>query len=273
MVWGVEKLETRGNALKTYYYTDELEDEFSDAKITPKTIDKNYSYKIDTTSKKLAHIFWYHIVAKPLAKAFLWIKYRHKIIGKEKLAKVKNQGFFMYANHTNAAADALIPTMVAKPTEVFVIVHANNVSMPVLGRVTPYLGALPLPDDREALKNFLAETERKISEKKCVMIYPEAHIWPYYTKIRPFTEKSFRYPVQYDCPVMCFTNTYQKRKHGHKPMIVTYVDGPFYPDKNLKGSARKKELRDRVYETMTMRSKNNNIELAKYVREDGGIYE
>ena len=80
--------------------------------------------------------------------------------------------------------------------------------MPVFGHVTPYLGALPLPDDREAMKHFLDEIAKKIEQDKCVMIYPEAHIWPNYTKIRPFTDSSFRYPVQLKSPVMCFTNTY-----------------------------------------------------------------
>ena len=138
--------------------------------------------------------------------------------------------------------------------------------MPVFGHVTPYLGALPLPDDREAMKHFLDEISKKIAQDKCVMIYPEAHIWPYYTKIRPFTDSSFRYPVQLKCPVMCFTNTYQKRKYGQKPRIVTYIDGPFYPDESLKGKARKEALRNQVYDAMVERSKLNTIELAKYIK-------
>ena len=189
-----------------------------------------------------------------------------KIIGKEKLKKLHNSGFFMYGNHTNAAADALIPTMVSHPADTYVIVHPNNVSMPIFGKVTPYLGALPLPDDTDAAKNFIKEITEKITEKKCVMIYPEAHIWPFYTKIRPFTESSFRYPIQNKCPVMCFTNTYQKRKFGKKAKIVTYIDGPFYADSSLKGKAQKVELRNRVYEAMVERSRNNTLVLATYIK-------
>ena len=116
------------------------------------------------------------------------------------------------------------------------------------------------------MKHFLDEIAKKIEQDKCVMIYPEAHIWPYYTKIRPFTDASFRYPVQLKCPVMCFTNTYQKRKHGQKPRIVTYIDGPFYQDESLKGKARKEALRNQVYDAMVERSKLNTIELAKYIK-------
>lgn len=98
------------------------------------------------------------------------------------------------------------------------------------------------------------------------MIYPEAHIWPYYTKIRPFKDSSFRYPVQYQCPVICFTNTYQKRKHSKKPQIVTYVDGPFYPDAKLRGKEQKADLRNRVYEQMKERSSRNTLVLATYIK-------
>ena len=98
------------------------------------------------------------------------------------------------------------------------------------------------------------------------MIYPEAHIWPFYTKIRPFTESSFRYPIQNKCPVMCFTNTYQKRKLGKKAKIVTYIDGPFYADSSLKGKAQKVELRNRVYDAMVERSRNNTLVLATYIK-------
>lgn len=248
------------------YYQDELEDEFSTATISPKTIDGSYQYENSSKMTKFMHVFWYKIVARPLAYLYLKLWYGHKIIHRERIKTAGDSGYFLYGNHTNAAADALIPSMVNYPVDTYVIVHPNNVSMPVLGRITPSLGALPLPDDAEAAKNFMKAVKHKIEQKQCVMIYPEAHIWPYYTKIRPFTEKSFRYPVQYQVPVFCFTNTYQKRRGRKTPRIVTYVDGPFYPDKTLSSKEQKKELRDRVYETMVKRSQNNNIELIKYIK-------
>ena len=248
------------------YYTDELHDEFSTAVITPKKIDKDYTYIYKGFWKKCTHVFWYRIVANPLAYLYLKVYFGHKIINKEVLKKVKDTGWFQYANHTHFMADALIPTMVANPKDTYVIVHPNNVSMPYLGKITPSLGALPLPDDAEAAKNFLHAIETRIKQKHAVHIYPEAHIWPYYTKIRPFMDTSFRYPIQFKVPVFCFTNTYQKRRGRKTPRIVTYVDGPFYPNRELKGAAKRKDLRDRVYDTMVLRSKMSNVEMIQYVR-------
>lgn len=252
------------NEQKTIFYENELEDEFSEAKITPKKIDGTYNYE-GGVARKAGRVFWYHIMAKPLAFLFLKIKYHHKIVNKECLKQVGDTGFFLYGNHTNAIADALIPTMICKPVGVYVIVHPNNVSMPVLGRITPSLGALPLPDDKTAMKNFNNAIEHLIAKKQCIAIYPEAHIWPYYTKIRNFKDSSFRYPAQCDVPVFCFTNTYQK-KRGKTPQIVTYVDGPFYPNKELTMKEQKRELHEKVLGSMKEYCKNSNVEVIRYIK-------
>ena len=98
------------------------------------------------------------------------------------------------------------------------------------------------------------------------MIYPEAHIWPYYTDIRPFKDTSFRYPVQTKVPVFCLTNTYQRRAKSKTPQKMTYIDGPIYPDEALSAKGQKEMLRNAVYETMKARAKNNTMELVHYVQ-------
>lgn len=251
---------------KTIYYKDELNDEFSTAVITPKPIDGSYRYIYKGIWKRFTHFFWYRIVATPLAYLYLKLYFGHKIVNREALKQARSTGWFIYGNHTHFLADALIPTMISTPKDMYVIVHPNNVSMPYLGRITPSLGALPLPDDAEAGRNFVQAVEKRISEGNAVTIYPEAHIWPYYTKIRPFLDSSFRYPIKCKVPVFCFTNTYKKRRFRNTPKLVTYVDGPFYPDERLSGKQQRRDLRDRVYNTMVERSKNSNVQLIEYIK-------
>lgn len=250
------------------YYSDELNDEFSSADITPRKIDGSYDYGGHSFKWKILHIFWYKMTFRPISMFILKFFLHHKIENKKLLKEVRGKPYFLYGNHTNTALDPFIPTRLAYPDDIFPIVHANNVSIPFLGRIIPYLGGLPLPDTMEATKNFMAIIKQRVSENHPVMIYPEAHIWPYYTKIRPFTELSFRYPVQYDVPTYCFTNTYQKWKNTDKHHIVTYIDGPFYPDKNLSAKEQKKDLRDKVFAVMTERAKNSNIEIIKYIKKE-----
>ncbi len=254
---------------RVIYYDDELNDEFSPAVITPKPIDENWVYVHTSLWKKFTRFFWLRVVATPIAVTWLRFTFHHKIVGREKLKQAdKKQGFFLYGNHTQPTADALIPTLLCGRRETYVIVHPNNVSMPYLGRVTPSLGALPLPDNMKAARNFAKAIETRIGEGACVAIYPEAHIWPYYTGIRPYPDTSFNYPIRHGTPVFCFTNTYQARGKHKKPRIVTYVDGPFYPNPDLTGAEKRKELRDRVHATMTDRSRLSNIDVIKYVRRE-----
>ncbi len=248
---------------RTVYYTDELSDEFSSAVITPRKIDGTYKYRRDKNILgKLTSFFLYRALAMPTAYIYLKLKFRHKIVGREKLRGIG--GAFIYGNHTQAVADALIPTFISRPRSAYVIVHPNNVSMPVLGRLTPYMGALPLPDDLRAAHNFNKTVRERIAEEKRVFIYPEAHIWPYFTGIRRFKSDSFSYPVKLGVPVFCFTNTYQKRGKKSKVKMITYIDGPFYPDESLNGFECQEELRGRVFECMKARSELSDFVLVDY---------
>jgi 1-acyl-sn-glycerol-3-phosphate acyltransferase len=258
------KKEKKKSEPAVIYYRDELNDEFSVAEITPRPIDGSYRYDRNKGLSRIACFFWYRVVAMPIAFCYLKLKFRHKIKGRKALKTAKKQGFFIYGNHTQIIGDALIPTFVRFPHDACVIVHPNNVSMPYLGRVTPYMGALPLPDDKEAARNFTSTVEKRLQQKKAVFIYPEAHIWPYYTGVRPFTDASFFYPVKYKTPVFCFTNTYQKRRFSKNPRIVTYVDGPFYPDESLSPRARRIALRNAVYDCMTERSRLSDCVVVEY---------
>ena len=249
----------------TIYYTDLLNEEFSSAKITPKKIGDDYKYIHQGIWKKFTHIFWYRIVMTPIAFIYLKLKFHHKIVNRQLLKGKKKEAYFLFGNHTQALADAYIPTFLASPKDCYCIVHPNNVSMPVMGRITPSLGALPLPGTFKATKNFLIAIKERIKENKAIVIYPEAHIWPYCTFIRPFPSNSFHYPVSMNKPVYCFTNTYQKRKNG-KAKLVTYIDGPFYPDSNLDNVDAKEKLRNEVYETMCKEALHSNIEVIHYVR-------
>lgn len=251
---------------RVVYYEDELNDEFSEAQIEPRTIDETYDYD-GGILRRLGRVFWYYMLVRPFATVFLKVKFGHKIVGKEKLKDYGKTGFFLYGNHTNPVADAFIPSMICKPKGVYVIVHPANVSMPVLGPINPSLGAIPLPDTKGALRGFEQAVRKAIGRKACVAIYPEAHIWPYCTRIRNFRDASFRYPVKLDKPVFCFTNTYHRGKGGN-PKMITYVEGPFFADYTLPPKDRKKDLRDRVYAAMCKNAELNTIELVKYVKKN-----
>lgn len=248
----------------TIYYSDPLNEEFSTAEIKPRIIDGDYRYTHGSLWDFFSLVIQ-NILSMPIKTLFLKIKFHLIYIGKEKLREYKNGGYFIYGNHTQPFADTFIPSIANYPKRNFFIVSPANVSMPGMGWLVELLGAIPVPCDLDGMKHFIAAVEQKIRGGHSVTIYPEAHIWPYYTHIRPFKDVSFKYPVNLNCPVFALTNTYHRRgRRGDKVQIVTYIDGPFFPNDNLKPRQRQKDLRDRVYQRMVERSHESDYEFIEY---------
>lgn len=256
-------METR----KVIYYEDELHDEFSVAKITPRRIDENYQYIHKNPLWNLASFLLQNVFSMPIKILYSKMKFKIQYVGKEKLKPYKKEGYFIYVNHTQPFADTFIPSVGNYPKRNFFIVNPENISMKGLGTIVEMLGAIPVPGNKTAMKNFLDVIEEKIKKKSSITIYPEAHIWPYYTKIRPFSDVSFKYPVQLETPSFCMTNTYQAcGKNKNRIKIVTYIDGPFFADSRLNKKQAQKNLRDKIYDCMVERSKNSNIEYIQYIK-------
>ena len=160
-----------------------------------------------------------------------------------------------------------MPAFMVSPRYINVIVHPNNINIPTIGKYVPLLGGLPLPGSAKAKENFNEAIKTRVTQHQPIVIYPEAHIWPYYTGIRPFVSDSFSYPVFYGAPTFCFTNTYHKRKNG-KVRIRTYIDGPFFPDFEASPKEAREFLRNEVYNTMCERAGFSTYEKIKYVKKN-----
>lgn len=251
--------------MQTIYYEDELNDEFSGSKVKPKVISSKYKYIVRNPIYKIFAFIAYRIIATPIAffyKLFKGIKIENKKV----LKKFKGKGYFVYANHTNRAGDVLMPHMISFPTKTYTVVASENMNIPGLWGATKMLGAMPLPTSLDGTRNFINAIEKRVVQGYPVLIYPEAHIWPYYIGIRPFKSTSFRYPVKFQDATFCYTTTYQRKGNSKKPKIVIYVDGPFYPDKSLSLKEQQEDLRNQVYNCMVERSKNSNFEMIRYER-------
>ena len=232
----------------------------------PARIDGSYDYERASFFKRFTRFFLYRIVMYPAGVVYSRIAFRQKIVGREKLKPYRDAGIFLFGNHTQPTGDAFMQTRVVFPRMSYVIVHPNNLAVPVIGKMVPALGGLPVPDGMEAYRNFRRAITSAIEGGSPVVIYPEAHIWPYYTGVRPFPDTSFAYPVELGAPSFCFVNTYHKRRFGKRPRIVTYVEGPFFPPEEGSARERRAALRDRVYGAMTQLASRSEVEYIKYVK-------
>ena len=189
---------------------------------------------------------------------------RVRIIGKEKLQATNDQGYFIYGNHTQTFGDVVLPLSIVPAKKYYAIAAQSNWGIPVLGKlVLPYFG-LPVGENIEQSAKLIKAITTVIKTKKVVVIYPESHVWPYYTKIRPFPVNSMHFPVALDSASFTMTTTYSRPKWGKKPQITVYIDGPFYPDKRLTKKQAQEKLHQQVYQTMQKRALTSDFEYCIY---------
>lgn len=247
---------------KTYYYKS-YNDDFVESKNQNYKLKENYKWIKDNILYRLCSgvlYFLAYIFGFFYCKFGLHVKVKNRKI----LKKYKKQGYFLYGNHTQPIGDVFIPAYVCNNKRIYTVVSQANLGVSVIGPMLPMLGALPIPDSIKNTKKLLDAIIKRIEQKKCVVIYPEAHVWPYYTKIRPFSTTAFKFPV--DCNVASFsmTTTYYKRRFGKKPGIIVYIDGPFIPNDNLTKKENEERICQEIYQSMVDRSNNSTYEYIKY---------
>ncbi|MBR0479656.1 1-acyl-sn-glycerol-3-phosphate acyltransferase [Candidatus Saccharibacteria bacterium] len=230
-------------------------------------IPKNFFVRI--YSAILFRIFW--IFGQWYEKRY----WQAKFYGREKLKKVRGKGYVIYANHTNPFHDVFGPAMAAD-RRIFTIISPVNLKVPGIGKFLPLIGGLPLGKTREEKKAFNEAVDKRLCQKKVLVIYPEAHMWPYATKIRKFPagDRSFKYAVRNNLPIFTMTTTYHKRKdkkRGDLPRMDIYLDGPFYPDPNKTEDESRAKLAAEAYASMKKMSRYNTYEYFKYIKKSDKI--
>ena len=250
---------------KTIYFKDELNDDFSGITRNTVEIDNDFKYINRSFLWRLGQFLVYRVVMVTVAYLYCKLKFGMKVVNKDALKPYKKDGVFLFGNHTNVPLDGYIPNVLLIPKDVYFVVHPDNVSAKGTKTFMMMLGCLPLPSTVGAARNFLKALEAR-SSGSSVVIFPEAHVWPYYTDIRPFSSNSFKYPVSLNKPVFTFTTTYRKRRLHKLPGITVYVDGPLTADEALSKREQAQQIRDLAYKTMKERSACSNYEYIKYIK-------
>lgn len=250
---------------KLIYYSTE-NDEVVNFKSKPIKIDEKYKYLNSNILYKFFAWIVYRVFATPIA--FIYFKFvkRIKFHNTAILKKFRKGGYFIYANHTNQYADGFCPHLICFPKKPHIICNPDNISLFIIGKFNKMCGAIPMPTTINAMKNFNLAIEKVLKQNNPIVIYPEAHLWPYYTKIRNFPATSFRFPVMFNKPVFTFTTVYIQRKPNKKARTEIYVDGPFYPPVNTTEKEKQEELKNAVYNNLVFHARKNNYEHISYIR-------
>ena len=193
-----------------------------------------------------------------------------KFYGREKLKQARGKGYVIYANHTNPFHDVFGPALAAD-RRIFTIISPVNLKIPSIGKFLPMIGGLPLGKTAEEKRAFNEAVDKRLKQKKVLVVYPEAHVWPYATKARKFPagDRSFKYAVRNNLPIFTMTTTYHRRKdnkHGDLPRMDVYIDGPFYPEPEKSEDENRAILAQKAYDSMVKWSKKNSYEYFEYIK-------
>lgn len=252
---------------RTIYYCDELNDDFSGLNIKQKPLGEGYQYIRKGRLFKIFEFLFYYVVMIPVVYMLQKVFCHQKFANRKVMKQAKKDGCFIVSNHTQVQSDFYIGPLATFPKKCFIISNPQVLSIRGLRLGMQAYGVIPLGSTFCEKKEFLHCIETRLNEGKAVIVYPEAHVWPYYTKIRSFDYQPFLYLARQKKPMFVLTNCYQKRKFFKLPQIVTYADGPFYPDLDLSANKAAKQLRDIAYETLCNRTqKYSTYEYIKYIK-------
>lgn len=239
-------------AKKTICYQDALHDDFADNGIQAKPVPSDFPFAIRNPFWRVLEFVLYRLIATPLVFLIAKIGYGLKVKNRRALRQLRGKGFFLYGNHTQSMMDAYSPSLAVFPRRAHIVTGPEAVSVPVLRRFVQLLGGIPLPGTLKGWPPFQDALHWRMQQKRVVTIYPEAHIWPWYTGIRPFPDGSFAYPVHENAPAVAFVTTFRQRKVFRKlwPCLTVTLSDPFWPDTSLSPLEARKKLRGEVYAFM-----------------------
>lgn len=252
---------------KTFYYLDEQNDDFFTLKTSLIVkIDENYQYLPKSWFGKICSWFLYYLIAIPFLALFTFFC-GTKVYNKKSLKKLKKQGYIVFGNHTHFIDAFAVQVRITAPKRTYIISNKEAVSKRVVRTFTKVLGALPIADTLSAHKNMNKSIETILNKNQVVVVYPEAHIWPYYTGVRPFPATSFKLAAKNRVPVVPVATTFKKRKFGKKPRIIQTIGEPIYFDENLSTQENAIRYRDYCYNYIKQQvEKSDNYVYNEYIK-------
>lgn len=100
-------------------------------------------------------------------------------------------------------------------------------------------GGIPLPSTINGIKPFFHAFDRHMDEGSWIHFFPEAAMWPYYQKIRPFKDGAFSLAEKHNSPILPMA--FQFRNPGKlacflgakEPYATLHIGEPIFCDQSI----------------------------------------
>jgi 1-acyl-sn-glycerol-3-phosphate acyltransferase len=211
-------------------------------------VDATFPYIHRSWAWRAASFLLYYVIALPLVTLFMKAVNGTKYVNRKALRSIRG-GCFLYGNHTHWS-DAFLPHAAAGLKKTYIIASPDAVSIRGIRNIVQMLGAIPVPTHPRALRKFTDAVRVRAKRGGCIAVYPEAHIWPYYTGIRPYPAASFIYPAELGLPAVAMVTVYRQRKKGGKPAHTVIFSDPIHAQPGMTVREAQRYLHQRVYAFM-----------------------
>ena len=142
-------------------YYNEFTDDFEETANQNFELKSDYKWvRTDFLSKFLSALIY--SIAILFSSIYCPLFLHMRIKGRKNLKGIKG-GFFIYGNHTQPFGDVFIPALTVFPRRIYTVVSPANYGIPVIGKILPYLGALPIVDSIKGFKELSKAMETRLS--------------------------------------------------------------------------------------------------------------
>ena len=213
-------------------------------------IKDDYKYIIDN---KILNCFsdLLFIIITPILWILNKVMFGFEVEGVENLRKVSG-GKITISNHVHPM-DCTMNGLINFPERTYFPTLATNFKIPFIRHLIRILYAIPIPKKQEQKEKFFEQINKALLDGKTIHMYPEAALWPYYEKIRPFKKGAFKMAVEANCPIVPILYKFEEPDgifalYKRKKCIHAKVLEPVYPNLNLSKNEIAEDLQKRVME-------------------------
>lgn len=189
------------------------------------------------------------IIITPILWILNKVMFGFEVQGKENIRKVAG-GKITISNHIHYM-DCTMNGLINFPERTYFPTLASNFKIPVIRHLIRLLYAIPIPKKQRHKEKFYNQIKKALKDGKIIHMYPEASLWPYYEKIRPFKKGAFKIAVETNCPIVPILYRFEEPDgifalYKRKKCIHAKVLPPVYPNTELEKNERIRDLEKRV---------------------------
>ena len=213
-------------------------------------IKDDYKYIIDN---KILNCFsdLLFIIITPILWILNRVLFGFDVEGVDNLRKVSG-GKVTISNHVHPM-DCTMNGLINFPERTYFPTLATNFKIPFIRHLIRILYAVPIPKKQAQKEKFFEQINKALLDGKTIHMYPEAALWPYYEKIRPFKKGAFKMAVEANCPIVPILYKFEEPDgifalYKRKKCIHAKVLEPVYPNLDLSKNEIAEDLQKRVME-------------------------